>query len=526
MEELKLEPYLEKLFANTNDFDLIHRLFVRIATVCDASKIEDLQRLPEPQRIALEVWGASGMIGNGGFRYLFESNFADFNGLSDALESINSFHAARAVRNAIGLFPNSRPHAAPYERIAYLDQLGAPALKKLNECSHEIWDADRETRRLLAVYVRSHQSDFANLKPTPQEIIGEQKAKELSPPSPGADEDSIVLWLRSIGATVVRWSDVSESEGSSPLVKPNSGNPICEIRLGRHRNSTDTEIELLLKYDSLKYLQIMDLSGTCVTIDGLRRLQSLPILQKLQLIATDVRNDWLSTLISLPALKDLNLSRTQISDDGLEAIGDIQTLRTLDLPATKVQGHGLVALTRLPDLTRLNLFGCPLVDVRMLPISGLINLKSLELGATAVGDGTLEKAGTLTELKYLGLSSTQITDHGLTYLTRLNKLQALYLECVQVEGQGLEDISKLRQLQTLNLYQTNVNDAAIGHIANLVNLNSLVLSETQLQGGSALIMLDRLQSLEKLCLPSRMKKGNANVDHLRRVLPNTEFSFL
>ena len=62
---------LAELFDHGEDFALCDRLFV---LVCEAHGNEaDAGSLPEEERTVYLVWGAMGIIGNGGFRYLLET---------------------------------------------------------------------------------------------------------------------------------------------------------------------------------------------------------------------------------------------------------------------------------------------------------------------------------------------------------------------------------------------------------------------------------------------------------------------
>lgn len=542
-----MDPYLDKLFASPNDFDLINGLFSRISYECDGEDVDELRKLPEPQRVVLQIWGASGIIGNGGFQYLFESGLADFSGIADAYDTIKSSRAAKAVRAAVSLFPNSRPQANVDARLKYLDKLGVRAGQKLEECSNEIFDTARQSQRLLAVYVRANKAAFTNLKPRRGEDLKDFEGKELPPPPTDSDADTVIRWLTSIGAKVHRWSDLKDYPVAETLVKPTSGDPIYWIELDENRATTDAEIAAMLKYEIVKDVQDLDLKETYVTIDGLRRLKELPKLDKLSLRTTDIVDDWLPALSELKVLTKLDLSSTQISDQGLASLVGIPNLQELVLSRTKVQGPGLVALKNARHLTSLGLFECPVTDAGLTGLAQLVQLKALDLRETTIGDAALKTVGELTELTHLSLTSTRITDEGLLHLSGLQKLESLELEVTRIDGRGLAGWGKLQKLRNLNLYDTDINDAgvkhlaaitsltelslsftqvtdaAIEHLAKLVNLKSLDLSGTKVRGRPALRQLEQLKSLEKLSLPDGLE-GNANVEHLRRQLPKAKIS--
>ena len=62
---------LAELFEAGEDINLCDRLFVRICEVHGNGA--DASSLSEEERTVYLVWGTLGVVGNGGFRYLFES---------------------------------------------------------------------------------------------------------------------------------------------------------------------------------------------------------------------------------------------------------------------------------------------------------------------------------------------------------------------------------------------------------------------------------------------------------------------
>jgi len=87
----------------------------------------DASKLAEAEQVVLLICNASGYIGNGGFRYLFEANFPgdpNFERTKEAFEAIDSPHAAAGFRETFALFPSGRPPADRDERLAiYLKSL-------------------------------------------------------------------------------------------------------------------------------------------------------------------------------------------------------------------------------------------------------------------------------------------------------------------------------------------------------------------------------------------------------------------
>src|SRR5262245_5321203 len=101
---------LKQLLAEPDDFELCNGMFTRIIEYhgddIDASAIS------EQERVVLLVWYASGIIGNGGFRYLFEGELQGdphFALTAEAFRATGCKKAAEAVRKTLAMFPNSRP---------------------------------------------------------------------------------------------------------------------------------------------------------------------------------------------------------------------------------------------------------------------------------------------------------------------------------------------------------------------------------------------------------------------------------
>ncbi len=538
-------PSLESLFASPDDFELTNELFRRIAELSDGSDLDALSKLPEPQRVVLHVCGASGIIGNGGFRYLFEGDLADFQGIAESYELINSTRASAAIRGALALFPNSQPPGKVDQRLTYLEKLGGPALEKLQQYSEEFWDCGRETKRLLGIYIRAHKSEFASLGLNSGEGVGE--SKELPFPGRDAEQDAVVPWLKSIGASVSRRSDLPAAYfTNSGITQPSSGDPVVTVNLNAHRTCTDDEIRQLSECDALKSLRVLGLRESFVTTEGFRRLSAFSTLEKLELEHTDVKDDWLPLLAENRELKILDLSSTQISDSGLAALAEIRSLHDLTLARTKVQGHGLADLSRLPMLQVLSLFEAPVTDEGLARLSELSQLTSLRLDHTAVSDRTMEQIGRLTELKHLGLSTTGVTDRGLRQLEQLRKLEVLYLSGNPIDGSTFSTLSTLQHLRQLDLYETAVNDAAVKHISllgnltelnlsstritnasipylvKLIKLKSLSISETRLKDGMEIRQFEQLKSLRFLSFPDRFPENSRNISYLRNKLPGAE----
>ncbi|MDH5326333.1 MAG: DMP19 family protein [Gammaproteobacteria bacterium] len=72
----------------------------------------DIRKLPEVPRNVVAVVTAQAIIDNGGFRQFFESEFdgtPDYHLFVEAYEAIGAAESARAIEQALELFPEGRP---------------------------------------------------------------------------------------------------------------------------------------------------------------------------------------------------------------------------------------------------------------------------------------------------------------------------------------------------------------------------------------------------------------------------------
>jgi len=564
-----MDPYLQQLFSRPDDFRLCDKIFVRISQKCDSSDEECLSKLSPGQRVVLDVWGSFGLIGNGGLSYLLSSDIVDIAGIGKSYDLIDVPRASNAFRAALALFPNSSPPKDNEERVEYLASLGKVAEERLEELSKEMWACDRQIKRNLAAFSRSHAADFAGLPPSPWEDLNEFKVLDLPPPPTDANEARAVEWLESIGAVVQRWDDAwADVRATSPAPR---GNPIVSIRISEHRNSTNQELRHASTLMVLCKVRAIDLEATSVSSAGLNCLSQFPELRRLSLADTEVGDQDLVRLHHLKALSALRLNQTAITNRGIDAITGVPSLEQLELEKTLIDDEGLAGLASLPKLKSLSLRWTPIKGAGLsalaaLPLENLElkeakvddeglsslrklpHLKSVELCDTAAGDATLGHLAHATSLDSLDLSSTRITDEGLIHLRDLRELQYLSLSVTSVRGIGFKHFSDLTKLKYLHLFRTPCDDAAVEHLSRLQSLESLWMSETlvtdecceamsklrnlaklslddtQIEGGPKIRQLETLTKLEWISLPNRLSQ-NPNVRYLQQKLKNTEFSF-
>ncbi|MDB6112781.1 MAG: hypothetical protein JWR69_4531 [Pedosphaera sp.] len=131
-----------------DDFEFINGLFCKLV---DKQEDQGAEVLTKEENVVLLIWHASGIIGNGGFRYFFEQ---ELNGeaAAAAYTIIGCDKAAELLRLGLSLFPNTVPPASWEERVKYMDE-NAELFDRLSEA---FWEADQGMQERLAEYTRSH----------------------------------------------------------------------------------------------------------------------------------------------------------------------------------------------------------------------------------------------------------------------------------------------------------------------------------------------------------------------------------
>jgi hypothetical protein len=154
------EP-LAELFDTGEDFALCNRLFVRICEVHGNGA--DVSTLSDEERTVYLVWGALGVIGNGGFRYLFESSVRGdphYTLTRHAFEEIGCREAVEAFGQALAAFPDGRPPTNQAKRLReYVRRTpGFPSAP-----DQVFFAAQDSIPRFLANWVRARQRALIHL---------------------------------------------------------------------------------------------------------------------------------------------------------------------------------------------------------------------------------------------------------------------------------------------------------------------------------------------------------------------------
>jgi hypothetical protein len=125
-------------------------------------------QIPEPHRTAILVLHAHGIIGNGGFPYLFEGDFPgdpEFLLTRQAFRAINATNASAAFQKAFAVFPNSTPPNEIDDRLQLWQSKYTLRDAIRDETSPDgiYFNAMDETMRLLERYIICNELSFDSL---------------------------------------------------------------------------------------------------------------------------------------------------------------------------------------------------------------------------------------------------------------------------------------------------------------------------------------------------------------------------
>jgi hypothetical protein len=154
---------IDALFALTDDFELCNGVFCRFA---DLNNEIDVDSYTEEERVVTLVWHASGIIGNGGFEYLFEGWFTGDAGYvytAAAFKTIGATQSYGAFQRALGVFGDQYPDDSA-ERDAVYHRVPEEERTAINR---QFWDDEQNMTAALARYIRERRTRFRELLSRP-----------------------------------------------------------------------------------------------------------------------------------------------------------------------------------------------------------------------------------------------------------------------------------------------------------------------------------------------------------------------
>lgn len=148
------------------DNELVDSTFKRI--IKHYGEDFDPSKIPKPQQAVVFVYHADGIIGNGGFQYLFEGDFPgdpEFLLTRQAYKTIGASDASAAFEKAFAVFPNSTPPANINRRLRIWQ-----SKYKLLDSSRDATSPDsmylkasKGVMEKLKAYIKANESEFASL---------------------------------------------------------------------------------------------------------------------------------------------------------------------------------------------------------------------------------------------------------------------------------------------------------------------------------------------------------------------------
>src|SRR5688572_26677297 len=144
----------QQLLDSADDFELCNGVFMHITgRYGDELNVE---KQTEPERVVTLVWHSSGIIGNGGFQYLFEGTFNGDPGFvltAAAFRRIGCGEAAEAFEQALALFENNRPPSNIEHRLEIYQSVLEENRMRIDE---KFWDAGSDLDAKLAAFIRAN----------------------------------------------------------------------------------------------------------------------------------------------------------------------------------------------------------------------------------------------------------------------------------------------------------------------------------------------------------------------------------
>lgn len=188
-------------------------------------------------------------------------------------------------------------------------------------------------------------------------------------------------------------------------------------------------------------LMALDLSGTKVSLKGIRKLSELKELQSLYLNNTEMEIGCLSELKSFPRLSHLYLQGTQTKDSDLEIIAEtLPKLYFLDVSDSSITDSGLVPLARMKDLGSFSAAGTKLSDQGMRNLVQIPKCHAFDLRGTEITDLGAQALAGYEFLGHIDLSETALTDQGLKYLMQNKGIININLDKTKITAAGLKEV--------------------------------------------------------------------------------------
>jgi hypothetical protein len=144
------------------DFEMIDATFNALA---ERERRLGSECIDEVERVVLLLWHASGIIGNGGFRYFFECGLS-LPATTEAYARTGVKPAANILGRVLDLFPAKVVPDDYDERMALVEGLYEQNAELLDHLEEEFYSTDELMEQQVAGWIRVHKDVF-QINPAP-----------------------------------------------------------------------------------------------------------------------------------------------------------------------------------------------------------------------------------------------------------------------------------------------------------------------------------------------------------------------
>ena len=147
----------DRLIRQSDGFELCDGTFCLISEVFGKLEVE---KEVEPCRTIRLVFDSVGVIGNGGFHFLFERDYGGDPGFIHAaagFKTIGAHRAYAAFKKALALFPRNSPPKDIEERLEIYESYDKATTDGIEQ---EFYSAGEEITRCLAKFIRENAGDI------------------------------------------------------------------------------------------------------------------------------------------------------------------------------------------------------------------------------------------------------------------------------------------------------------------------------------------------------------------------------
>lgn len=197
-------------------------------------------------------------------------------------------------------------------------------------------------------------------------------------------------------------------------------------------------------------LREVNLRMSDVTDDGVKSIQHLPILW-LDLSYTQVSNQAMEYVSKMPKLLGLYLTGTNITVDGIKHLKTMPSLLFLDVSAIPMNKAYMHAIAEIPNLQRLYMISSPNLSAEVITELEAAKIEGLGFRRAPINHEAVKVIGKLKTVQELLLSYCGLTDEDLTPLAQLSELTLLDVCGNDLTDSGLMRLANLKKLKQLHI---------------------------------------------------------------------------